>query len=193
MYMRKDLFQQILKSILMSFLISLIGFVAIFSFITGEFPPRLESINRGLDNIKKLSHLSQAILDNEALTEKIMQKSKPQETKKIITTPEPQHHLGIKPEVIANDELLVAELDRINQRRMQLGRKLLTGDSTELVKPSEVTSGRSQVISPNEDLREYLQLSQTQFEILYFEIKALRSETEVLRKLAARKSEKSQK
>lgn len=191
--MQKNLFQQILKSILTSFIISLIGFIAIFSFITGEFPPRLSSIQRGLDNIKKLSHLSQAILDNEALTEKIMQKSNSYDSKNTISTPEPQPTLGIKPEVLANDELLVEELDRINQRRMQLGKKLLTGDGVSLTKPSDVTSGRTQVIAPNTELREYLQLSQTQFEILYFEIKALRSETELLRKLAARKSANSRK
>lgn len=191
--MQKNLFQQILKSILTSFIISLIGFIAIFSFITGEFPPRLASIQRGLDNIKKLSNLSQAILDNEALTEKIMQKNKSFDSKSTISTPDPQPSLGIKPEVLANDELLVEELDRINQRRMQLGKKLLTGDGASLTKPSDVTSGRTQVIAPNTELREYLQLSQTQFEILYFEIKALRSETELLRKLAARKSESSRK
>lgn len=186
--MKKSLLDQLLRSLLASFLISAIGFILVFSFITGEFPPKISSIQRGLNNLKKLSEYSQTVLTNEVLLKKNLNQVN-SDKKNDNNAP---HSLSA--EIIANDDLLIEELDRINARRMALGKKLMgqtTGESVEndnskTNSRASAIHNKAQIASPpvaSTELQEYLQLSQTQFEILYFELKALRSEVQIIKQI----------
>lgn len=183
---------QIFKSLLTSFFISLIGFIAVFSFITGEFPPKISSITRGLENLKKLSTISKTLLSNEHATQNLLARMEKQAQ---VTKPVSQYGHSLPAEVIANDDLLISELDRINTRRNALGKKLLGLDTHGIAKAKKhqkanASEGKMTPQWSAGEVEEYIHLSQTQFEVLYFEAKAMRSEITLLKQLISNKNSK---